>query len=361
MSNVPTLTVARGVEAPRRDDLTDCARGYARASKSANTRRAYAVQFRQWQAYAEAAGCAAMPSNPIHVANWLAARAAQGKAYATLTTGLAGVRAANVAAGYTFDTRHPAIECVLRGIARENARPPQQAQALRATDIANLLAKLTPAAIDQRDGALLALGFMFAARASELSGLDYQTLGDGDGFVALMPDRISMTLVRSKTGRRNEPQRVAVGRSAAAKLVKAIETWVAIAAPRPGQALLRSVHKNGAISSTRLTSGSVSRIIKRRLIEHDWRTGGNVSVPRESLHPQAGLPAPGEPDGRGRYSSHSLRVGAAVTAAENGADPRQIAHLGRWRSLQMAARYCEQAEDLAANGFHLSTWGAERR
>lgn len=310
--------------------LSDSAKTYARASKSDNTLRAYRAQLKLWVAFAKRHDIAELPADPFQVANWLAQRADEGRAYSTLRTGLAAIRAASVASGLPFDSGHPAIETVLKGIGRTNARAQFQAEPLRGADVLDLLAQLTPAPLDLRDGALLALGYIFAARRSELVGLDFGALGEGDGFVEITAREITMTMVRGKTVAVGEPQMVSVPRMTNSTAVSAIEAWIETANVGLGGAILRAVSKGGGISDKRLHAQSVALIVKRRVAEFHERMDVPISTART--------------EGK-RFSGHSLRVGVAVTAAEAGADPRQIAQLGRWKSMEMPARYARRAEE----------------
>lgn len=323
--------------------LSAKAAAYARQSKSLNTRRAYAAQIKLWLAFAAREGILDahrsggwQSPDPIAVANWLAARADAGAAYSTLRTAIAAIRAASISAGFAFDSKHPALETVMKGIGRAHARAPRQAEPLRGTDVRTLLQGLGASLLARRDGALLALAYVFGLRRSEVVGLDWHEHGDGDGFVLITAREIVLTLVRSKTSRVGEVQTVGVPRATNPAAVRAIETWVDAAGIARGTALLRSVSKAGKPGG-RLSPQSVSLIVKALVAEHHERRGVPAALARD--------------EGR-RYSSHSLRVGVAVTAAEAGASAREIGQLGRWSSMEMPARYARRAED-AKTSVHL--------
>lgn len=316
---------------------------YARQSKSDNTRRAYAAQIKLWLAFAAREGLldvasseAWQPPEPVAVANWLASRADAGAAYSTLRTAIAAIRAASVSAGFSFDSKHPALETVMKGIGRAHARAPRQAEPLRGGEVRNLLQVLGPSLLERRDGALLAVAYCFGLRRSEAVGLDWHEHGDGDGFVRITAREIVLTLVRSKTSTAGEVQVVGVPRATNQAAVRAIESWVAAASIAKGAPLLRSVSKAGQPGG-RLSAQSVSLIVKARVAEHHERHGVPTTLARD--------------DGR-RYSGHSLRVGVAVTAAEAGASAREIGQLGRWSSMEMPARYARRAEH-AKTSVHL--------
>ena len=316
--------------------LSSDAHTYATASQALHTRRAYAAQLKLWVAYADAAARPAFPADPIEVANWLSARASAGQAYATLRTAIAALRAGHVAKGLAFDTRAPAIELVLRGIGRTHARTQRQAEPLRGVDVAEILTGLTGAPLDLRDGALIALAYLFALRRSELVALDADEQGEGDGFVTINARTVDLVLARSKTARAGAVERVSVPRATVTRAVDAIERWMSAAGIAPGSALLRSVTKGGVIGG-RVHPQSVAHILKRRLAEHLERQG----VPREKAEAEAA-----------KYSGHSLRVGFAVTAAEAGATAEEIATVTRHRSIEMPRRYSVKADAVRRSPFN---------
>ena len=317
-------------------ELSSDARAYAAASQADHTRRAYAAQLKLWPAHAEAAARPAFPADPADVANWLAARAQAGQAYATLRTAIAAVRAGHVAKGLAFDTRAPEIELVMRGIGRTHARDQRQAEPLRGIDVTEILAGLGRAPIDLRDGALIAIAYLFALRRSELVALDAGEHGTGDGFVTVTARTVDLVLVRSKTARAGEVERVSVPRGSVTRAVEAVERWIAAAGIAPASPLLRSITKGGAVGG-RLHPQSVPGILKRRIAEHLERKG----VPRDKAEAEAA-----------RFSGHSLRVGFAVTAAEAGATADEIATVTRHRGLEMPRRYAAKADAVRRSPFN---------
>lgn len=334
--------------------LNDTARAYARASKSDNTRRAYAAQLTLWEAYADRTGRPAFPASAADVANWLAERAAAGQAYATLRTAIAAVRAGHVAHGLSFDTRAPAIETVMAGIGRTHAREQRQAEPIRGTDIAAVLVGLGTRPIDLRDGALFALGYVFALRRSELVALDYEVQGTGDGCVRLTARTAELVLARSKGSRAGEVERVVVPREKVSRAIEAIEQWIAVAGVQPGEPILRRVSKGGVIGGRtsqgstdetggRLNPEAVPQILRSRMARHYRERDG---APKDKARTEAG-----------RFSGHSLRVGLSVTAAEAGATADEIATVTRHRSLEMPRRYAKKADALRRSPFNRAGMG----
>jgi len=245
-----------------------------------NTRRAYQAQWRLWLDWCAGADVDPLPSDPLQVVNWLAERAEAGQSHATLRGALAAIRAVNAAMGHHFDTGHPAIRTFFKGHRRAKPAAPSQAEPLRAVDISEILASCTDHPTDQRDAALIAIGYIFALRRSELVALDYDALGDGDGSVRITARATELTLVRSKTGA-GEPQVVTVPREHNARAVAAIEAWVTTANITAGSPLLRRVRRGGTVTVERPHPQSVNGILQRRIAEHHVRQGVPVETAEE--------------------------------------------------------------------------------
>jgi site-specific recombinase XerC len=123
---------------------------------------------------------AAFPADPTLVANYLAERGAAGQSSQTLRILVAAIKAGHEANGLAFDTKAPAITRTLRGIRNSSAKLPRQAEPMRATDVLELIGAADASPIGRRDAALLALGYVFALRRSELAALDLESQGSGE-------------------------------------------------------------------------------------------------------------------------------------------------------------------------------------
>ena len=333
MSNDITPT-ATGSLAPAVASMSADAVSFARQALATNTRRTYAAQLKLWAAHCETNGIAPFPADAVAIANWLASRAASGAAPSSLKAALAAVKFGHTAKGLHFDSQAPAVAAVLKGIRRESRHVPAQAEPIRGADVAAVLDSLPSSALALRDGALLALGFVFATRRSELVALDLGKIGDGNGAVRITAATIEMVLAKSKTNT-GEPEVVTVPRSEVAGAIAAIEDWIAFAGIKPGEPLIRSVGKGGHIEG-RLHPQSVPKIIKKRMAAYFIGAG----VHRDTAEADAAA-----------YSGHSLRTGFAVTAAEKGAGLQSIASVTRHKSLEMPKRYAAKAEALKMSPF----------
>ncbi|WP_156827343.1 tyrosine-type recombinase/integrase [Hyphomicrobium zavarzinii] len=338
--NSIVVTYNNGQVAPHAG-LSESARAFAAASLAENTRRAYAAQWRLWTAHCQANGLTALPADTTAVANWIAQRAtegdvggkrrkagARGQAIATLRTALAAIGAAHQANGIVLDTGAAELRMVLKGIRREKTEKIAKAAPLRAGLLMEVIAALGDTPLEVRDAALLSLGYAFARRRSELAGLDLDRLGDGDGVLSSDAHALTVTLIRHKT-QAGEPLVSTVPRDGSETAVKAIERWVALAAVKSGEPVLRRVLKGGKITTERLHPQSVTGIIQRRVAEHFMRKG----VPAAVAQREAEL-----------YSGHSLRHGFCTTAAEAGASVQAIMSVTGHKSVPIVMGYTAAAD-----------------
>jgi site-specific recombinase XerC len=139
-----------------------------------------------------------------------------------------------VAANQPFDSRHPAILLVLKGIARTRVELPTQTAPLRSAIIAAIIADLTSVPRDCRDSAILAIGYCFALRRSELAGLDLGHLGTGSGVLVVSPTAMKIHLAHSKA-QDGDPKFFIVPRAHNQIAFAAIEHWIALANIQDGQ------------------------------------------------------------------------------------------------------------------------------
>jgi integrase len=328
----------------KRQRLAERARAYAQSALSPHTRRNYAAQIKLWLAWSDEHERPGLPADPTDVSHWLTDRADAGQKVGTLRTAIAALKSMHAAKGHPFDTTHPDLVHVMKGIAREHGSVQRQVEPLRALDVMDIVAACEATPKGRRDAALFALGYVFALRRSELVGLDFDKLGSGTGFIQIKATTIELTLARSKTAG-SKPEPITIPRAPNADAVKAIEAWLEEAGIGPGEPLLRRVTKGGKIRG-RLHAQSVALIIKTRVADHHVRKG----VPLATAQAEAD-----------KFSGHSLRVGFATTAAESGADLRAISSVTRHKTMEMPRRYAQRADQLKTSPYNLDGVGLEQR
>lgn len=312
-------------------------RHYMRQARATTTRRAYAAQWQPFVAWCQARGCPPLPAPPALVAAYLAERAQAGSAVASIGVMLAAIAFAHRAAGLRFERADPALKLVLEGIRRAHVRPQAQAEPLTGRLLADVLAGLGSTPLERRDGALLAVLYLFALRASEAVTLDWRHGSAGRGWLRLAADRAEVVLLGSKAAQ-GQAQRVVIPAAANPVALGAIRAWVDEAGIEAGEALLRPIAASGSVRAGQLDAASVGGIVRRAMQRHFQRRGATAAEARVQAR---------------RFSGHSGRVGLYVTASEAGAAPQHIAAIARHASMAMALRYGRRADLLRCAPHHL--------
>lgn len=287
------------------EDLISSARAFAEASRSENTKRAYASDWRDFSAWTTARGFDPLPADPAVVALYVTDLASRLKP-STISRRLAAISVVHQQAGHPSPTAHEDVRAITTGIRRTLGTAPREAAPLSLGDLRSMLAHLPDTLTGCRDRALLLVGFAGAFRRSELVAIEIDDLQTRD-------EGTVVSVRRSKTDQEGEGRRVALpyGRERHTCPVTAIDEWRERAAITTGR-LFRSVDRHGRIGEA-LTPGAVNSIVK--------------SAARRARLDDSAL------------SGHSLRAGFATTAAAAGASERAIAAQTGHRSMNVLRRY----------------------
>jgi hypothetical protein len=133
--------------------LTERARGYVEAASSANTRKAYAADWKHFAAWCRRSGLAPLPPRPQTVGLHITA-CASGSASGTTGSGpkansvstierrLSSLSWNYAQRGLTLDRKDRHIATVMAGIRNSHARPPVQKEAVMAEDIIAMIETL---------------------------------------------------------------------------------------------------------------------------------------------------------------------------------------------------------------------------
>jgi integrase len=304
-------------------EAVDRARDFARASRSKNTRRAYASDWAHFSNWCERHHAQVLPASSTAVALYLAELAGEGFKVATIGRRLAAIAEAHKAAKQPSPRSEADVQAVVRGIRRKLGVAQKQARPLLPGELRGIVGKLPAGPQGARDRALLLLGFAGAFRRSELAGLDVADLEFGE-------DGVTVTLRHSKTDQEGAGRKVGIpyGSEKGSCPVRAVKAWLVAAEKATGIPLIgplfRPIDRHGNVGVERLTDHAIWSVIKRAA-------------------------------GQG-FSGHSLRAGLATAAAKAGKSAMAIQKQTGHKSLAMVARYVRDAElfsDNAASGIGL--------
>ena len=267
-------------------------------SKANNTLRAYQSDFRDFSAFCAKNAFSSMPTQPKIIALYITHLSKSSK-FSTLKRRIASISVLHKLKGHYLDTKHPIIMENLHGIkrtlgSRQNAKKP-----ILINDL-----KLIIKAIDEdkiRDKALILIGFSGGFRRSELVNIHYDD-------IEFVTEGVKILIKRSKTDQSGEGS------------VKAIP-YFDNQEFCPVVALKNYVKKN----FSNINEGKIFNISDK-----------SVALIIKRYAEKAGLDS-------SKYAGHSLRSGFATTAAEFGAEERNIMAMTGHKTTQMVRRYIQEA------------------
>lgn len=304
----PTMG-ARSVVRPCAVDCTttvpELVTEYVRESLAQNTRIAYVNDLAHFQRWG-----GRIPAAPETIASYLVMHA-DVLSIATLTRRLAALAKVHRSRGITNPTSTELVKSALRGLKRIKGGPQRQAKPLIKEDLFEMLEATGDRLKDDRDRALILIGFAGGFRRSELAGLVYND-------VERVRQGIVITLRRSKTDQNGAGRKIGVpyarGRWCP---VASLEQWLNRSGITEG-ALFRTINRHHRIGLKPLSGEAVCQIVKERVRS-------------------AGI----DPAG---YSGHSLRAGLATSAAQAGVSSWKIRQQTGHASDAMLARYIRDGE-----------------
>ena len=270
-------------------------------SKANNTLRAYKSDFKDFSAFCSKNGLSFMPSQPKIIALYITNLSKTSK-FSTLKRRIASISVIHKLKGHYLDTKHPVIMENLHGIKRTLGSRQKSKKPILINDL-----KLIIKAIDKknkknlRDKAIILIGFAGGFRRSEL----VEIRNDDIEFVT---EGVKILIKKSKTDQSGEG------------IIKAIPYFDNIQFC-PVIALKEYLKiKNEQSNHEKIfdiSDKSVALIIKK-------------------YAQIAGLDS-------SKYAGHSLRSGFATTAAEFGAEERNIMAMTGHKTTQMVRRYIQEA------------------
>jgi site-specific recombinase XerD len=285
-------------------------------SKSKNTLRAYKSDFDNFAAFCISNGFNYLPTQPQIVALYLTKISKTSK-FSTLKRRIASISVIHKLKGHYLDVKHPIIIENLHGIkrnigTRQLAKKPILINNLKLlinvinSNIVNItelkkIRKEKFELINSRDKALILIGFAGGFRRSELVNIEYND-------IEFVDEGVKILVKKSKTDQSGEGH------------LKAIpyfdnKTYCPVLALQ-NYMKLKFVNKNQGMIFD-ISDKSVALIVKK-------------------YAEKAGLDA-------SKYAGHSLRSGFATSAAEFGAEERNIMTMTGHKTTQMVRRYIQES------------------
>jgi site-specific recombinase XerD len=267
-------------------------------SKSNNTLRAYQSDFRDFSGFCAKNGLSSLPTQPKIISLYITHLSKSSK-FSTLKRRIASISVIHKLKGHYLDTKHPIIMENLHGIKRTLGSRQKAKKPILINDL-----KLIIKAIDQdkiRDKALILLGFAGGFRRSELVSI----LNEDIEFVQ---EGVKILIKRSKTDQSGE---------GTIKAIPYFDNQEFCPVITLKNYLNQKLSKNTEDKVFEISDKSVALIIKK-------------------YAQKAGLDS-------SRYAGHSLRSGFATTAAEFGAEERNIMAMTGHKTTQMVRRYIQEA------------------
>ena len=284
-------------------------------SKANNTVRAYKSDFKDFELFCIQNGFKSLPSEPKVVSLYLTQLSTKDAKMSTLKRRIVSIGVIHKLKGYYLDTKHPAIIENIMGIKRrkgsiQKAKKPILINSLKI--IIDVIDQLNKQEIKKfRDRSIILIGFSGGFRRNEIVSLDYDDLD-------FVPEGLKINIKRSKTDQFGEGLTKAMPYFDSSKYcpVVSLKKLIEISKINSGPVFRRFV-KGSKLSKNRLTDQTVALLIKKYL---------NL----------AGIDSK-------NYSGHSLRSGFATSAAESGAEERNIMAMTGHKSTEMVRRYIKEA------------------
>ncbi|MDC0619599.1 site-specific integrase [Candidatus Pelagibacter ubique] len=284
-------------------------------SKAINTVRAYKSDFIDFGIFCAQNGFKSLPSNPKIVSLYLTHLSTKDAKMSTLKRRLVSIGVIHKLKGHYLDTKHPSIIENIMGIKRRKGSIQKAKKPLLIKSL-----KLIIDAIDQqnkqeikkfRDRSIILIGFSGGFRRNEIVSLDYDDLD-------FVPEGLKINIKRSKTDQFGEGFTKALPYFDSSQYcpVVSLKNLLDLSKIKKGPVFRRFI-KGSKLSENRLTDQTVALLIKKYI---------NL----------AGI------DNK-NYSGHSLRSGFATSAAESGAEERNIMAMTGHKSTEMVRRYIKEA------------------
>ena len=284
-------------------------------SKANNTVRAYKSDFADFSLFCVQNGFKSLPSEPKIVSLYLTHLSTKNIKMSTLKRRLVSIGVIHRLKGHYLDTKHPSIIENLMGIKRRKGSIQKGKKPLLINNLKQIINVIDENKNEEikkfRDRSIILIGFSGGFRRNEIVSLDFDDLD----FVA---EGLKINLKRSKTDQFGEGlvKGLPYFDNSQYCPVLTLKKWIEVSNINSGP-LFRRFSKGSKLTNNRLTDQTVALLIKKYL-----KLAGIESK---------------------NYSGHSLRSGFATSAAESGAEERNIMAMTGHKSPEMVRRYIKEA------------------
>ena len=278
-------------------------------SKAENTLRAYQSDFRDFSSFCAKNGFSSMPSQPRIIALYITHMSKSSK-FSTLKRRIASISVIHKLKGHYLDTKHPIIMENLHGIKRTLGSRQKAKKPLLINDLKILIKVITKEKSKLRDKALILVGFAGGFRRSELVNIMHED-------VEFVDEGVKILIKRSKTDQSGEG------------IVKAIPYF-------------DNKEYCPVIALKNYINYKFDNKIEGKVFEISDKS---VALIIKRYAEKAGLDS-------SKYAGHSLRSGFATSAAEFGAEERNIMAMTGHKTTQMVRRYIREANIFKNNALN---------
>ena len=284
-------------------------------SKATNTVRAYKSDFKDFGLFCVQNGFKNLPSDPKIVSLYLTYLSTKDLKMSTIKRRLVSIGVIHKIKGHYLDTKHPIITENLMGIKRRKGINQKGKKPILINHLKLLIDVIDEQKSEDikklRDRSIILIGFSGGFRRNEIVSLDYDDLD-------FVEEGLKIQIRKSKTDQFGEGSVKALPYFDNQKYcpVISLKNWINISKINAGS-LFRRFSKGSRLSGNRLTDQTVALLIKEYL-----KIAGIDSK---------------------NYSGHSLRSGFATSAAEAGAEERNIMAMTGHKSPEMVRRYIKEA------------------
>ena len=285
------------------------------SSKANNTVRAYKSDFKDFGLFCSQNGFKPLPSEPKIVSLYLTYLSTKDAKMSTLKRRLVSIGVIHRLKGHYLDMKHPSIIENIMGIKRRKGSIQTGKKPILISHLKQLINVIDEQKSEDikklRDRSIILIGFSGGFRRNEIISLDYDDLD-------FVEEGLKIQIRKSKTDQFGEGSVKALPYFDNPKYcpVISLKNWINISKIHSGS-LFRRFLKGSRLSGNRLTDQTVALLIKEYL-----KIAGIDSK---------------------NYSGHSLRSGFATSAAEAGAEERNIMTMTGHKSPEMVRRYIKEA------------------